>query len=471
MSFDEFASRLDLVAHEDGEEAVCFDSIGELDLQHDALFRIHRGIPELFRIHFAQPFVALDRTAIAADLIEELILFIIIVGVVFLTALAHLIQRRLGDEDVTFGDERLHIAIEEGEEQCPDVRTIDIGIRHDDDLVIAKLCDVEVFTDARTESGDHGTDGIGIQDTVEAGFFYIQDLAAQREDRLIAAVTAGLRRSACRVPFDDIDLCHLRVFFCAVSQLSRKAGDFERILAPDDDFKSDDYMSLAYDTENVIKGNFKGLNKESYGRYWHGYQVTLKPLMTIMDYSAIRILNYILFSLLIVVCSWLIYRKIGKAACGLFVLSLALINFPIVPLSLQFSTCFYLSFLSMIAVMVFPRLVEKDDNLYCTFFIIGGITSFMDFLTTPQLTLGLPMIVCLLMSNRKDKWKYVIYISIAWALGYGLIWASKWLVGYLLTGTNILADAMESAKLRTSDVYKGPGADGYRQYALEPRIL
>ena len=49
----------------------------------------------------------------------------------------------------------------------------------------------------------------------------------------------------------------------------------------------------------------------------------------------------------------------------------------------------------------------------------------------------------------------IIYISIAWALGYGLIWASKWLVGYLLTGTNILADAMESAKLRTSDVYKG----------------
>lgn len=221
------------------------------------------------------------------------------------------------------------------------------------------------------------------------------------------------------------------------------------------DYKSDDYMSLAYDTENVIKGDFKDLTKESYGRYWHGYQVTLKPLMTIMDYSAIRILNYVLFSLLIVVCSWLIYRKIGKTACGLFVLSLALINFPIVPLSLQFSTCFYLSFLSMIAVMVFPRLVEKDDNLYCTFFIIGGVTSFMDFLTTPQLTLGLPMIVCLLMSNRKDKWKYVIYISIAWALGYGLIWASKWLVGYLLTGTNILADAMESAKLRTSDVYKG----------------
>lgn len=49
----------------------------------------------------------------------------------------------------------------------------------------------------------------------------------------------------------------------------------------------------------------------------------------------------------------------------------------------------------------------------------------------------------------------VIAISIAWALGYGLLWASKWMIGYLLTGNNILADAMQSAELRTSNQYKG----------------
>ena len=100
-------------------------------------------------------------------------------------------------------------------------------------------------------------------------------------------------------------------------------------------------------------------------------------------------------------------------------------------------------------------LTKSDANILGTFFIIGGITSYLDFLTTPQLTLGLPLIVYMLTKHPKDTWKIVIAISIAWALGYGLLWASKWMIGYLLTGNNILADAMQSAELRTSNQYKG----------------
>ncbi len=221
------------------------------------------------------------------------------------------------------------------------------------------------------------------------------------------------------------------------------------------DYKSANFMNLAYDTENVAKGNLNGLERESYGRYWHGYQVTLKPLLTVMDYSGIRVLNYFVFAALLVTCSVLMWRKVGKGACLLLLASLLLVNFPIVPLSFQFSTCFLIALAGMIAFLKYPNLREKDDNLYCAFFVIGGITAFMDFLTTPQLTLGLPMLVCLLTSRSDKKWKYVIAICVVWALGYGLVWASKWLIGYLLTGTNILADAMESAKLRTSDSYKG----------------
>lgn len=57
--------------------------------------------------------------------------------------------------------------------------------------------------------------------------------------------------------------------------------------------------------------------------------------------------------------------------------------------------------------------------------------------------------------GKKCKWKLVIYVSFIWALGYGLLWASKWGIGYLLTGNDILASAREAVELRTSDVYKG----------------
>lgn len=109
----------------------------------------------------------------------------------------------------------------------------------------------------------------------------------------------------------------------------------------------------------------------------------------------------------------------------------------------------------MILLIKCPILTKSNSNIFCSFFVIGGITSYLDFLTTPQLTLGLPLIVFMLTKRPKNTWKIVIAVSIAWALGYGLLWASKWMVGYLLTGNNIIADAMQSAELRTSNQYKG----------------
>ena len=67
--FDELPARLDDVAHEDGEHAVGFDGVVfvEVHLQHLAFVRVHRGLVELLRVHFAEPFEALDGEAAFAD--------------------------------------------------------------------------------------------------------------------------------------------------------------------------------------------------------------------------------------------------------------------------------------------------------------------------------------------------------------------------------------------------------------------
>ena len=52
-------------------------------------------------------------------------------------AALHLVERRLGDEDVAAVDQFAHLPEEEGEQQGADVRAVDVGIRHDDDLVVA----------------------------------------------------------------------------------------------------------------------------------------------------------------------------------------------------------------------------------------------------------------------------------------------------------------------------------------------
>ena len=216
--------------------------------------------------------------------------------------------------------------------------------------------------------------------------------------------------------------------------------------------------------DNILQlhnGEIDKVPRESYGRYWQGYQVTLRPLLCFLNIHGIRLLNFLLLFILAIWCSVLLAKKVGSAVAWIFVASLLLINFPMVPYSMQFSTCFYLMFIGMIAVMTSPILTTGIDNIVATFFAIGGITVFLDFLTTPQLTLGFPLVVMLLMKslNKGDEkyklWQLVIIASMAWAFGYALLWASKWIIAYLLTGNNILADAMESAKLRSSNQYKG----------------
>ena len=49
--------------------------------------------------------------------------------------------------------------------------------------------------------------------------------------------------------------------------------------------------------------------KITYPRYWHGYHVLLKPLLSLMDYRYIRILNAIVQVTLVVFVVWLLIRR------------------------------------------------------------------------------------------------------------------------------------------------------------------
>ncbi len=192
-----------------------------------------------------------------------------------------------------------------------------------------------------------------------------------------------------------------------------------------------------------------------YGRYWHGYQILLRPLLVVFDYAQIRILNYTLFAFLISICFMQICRKISKGVAVIFLSSLLVINFPIIPMSMQFSNCFYMLLIATIAVLKFPVLTKNRTNLLCTFFAIGAATSYFDLLTTPVLTLGFPMIAYLLANEKKNKLKEVVIISIIWGVGYGLMWASKWGICYAITGDSILDNALGSVKLRSSQSLNG----------------
>ncbi len=106
-------------------------------------------------------------------------------------------------------------------------------------------------------------------------------------------------------------------------------------------------------------GDFGG--RYSYGRYWHGYQVILRPLLLALSYPEIRYFNMLMFLGLCTCVVLLVYQRIGMGSVVAFTLAMTLGGFIVVPMSLQFSAVTYLSSLGVIAVLALDerRLFKK----------------------------------------------------------------------------------------------------------------
>lgn len=198
------------------------------------------------------------------------------------------------------------------------------------------------------------------------------------------------------------------------------------------------------------KGRQAATEHDEYSRYWHGYQIILRPLLCIFNYKQIRIINYIIFTSLFSIVIILLYRNAGKVASLSFLAAMFATNIFIIPLALQFSTCFYIAFLSMIVLLSRPDITKDKNKSAVTFFTIGAVTSFMDFLTTPILTLGLPLAAAGMTDNKgkNTSIRNITANSIAWFGGYASLWASKWIVASIVTGENMVAGALANAQYR-----------------------
>ena len=98
-----------------------------------------------------------------------------------------------------------HVTEEQREQQSCDVLAVHVGIRHDDDLAVAQLRQIEILTNSGAESGDQGANRIRAQGAVQASLFHVQNLASDRQNCLVFGVASADGRTACGVTLDDED--------------------------------------------------------------------------------------------------------------------------------------------------------------------------------------------------------------------------------------------------------------------------
>ena len=191
----------------------------------------------------------------------------------------------------------------------------------------------------------------------------------------------------------------------------------------------------------------------SYSRYWHGYQLFLKPLLLFCNYQEIRYINMYIQILMIAFVIAVIWKKNMKLYVVPYLVMICSLMPVSVALSLQFSAIFYLMNIAIIVLLIWFDAIEAGGNTSVFFLSVGMATSFFDLLTYPLAAFGIPLIVYFMLNKKTtllDDALKIIQYGFIWVIGYGGMWAGKWIVGSLLLRKNIINDAVMAILNRTS---------------------
>lgn len=228
-----------------------------------------------------------------------------------------------------------------------------------------------------------------------------------------------------------------------------KAEVFQKFFAFDVDFPEEYYSNPL----------LRALNMNGYGRYWHGYDIVLRPLLTFFNYGQLRWLCVITFGVLTVVLAYLMYKTLGVGITIAFGVALTLCKFPIIAYCMQFMNMTVLTMLSMIFLLGYWLPKEADnikrshlDNFYIYIFILASLTIFFDLLTTPILPIGLSVLVIMEYMHSKYKYSFDLMVLLkgmfVWLLGCISCWLAKWCLNAIFLNSAILSEAYNQIVLR-----------------------
>lgn len=207
-----------------------------------------------------------------------------------------------------------------------------------------------------------------------------------------------------------------------------------------------------------LRGNFEGLQEYDYSRYWHGYQLFLRPLLTVLDYRGIITLNIVVLNGLMLVLTIVLWRVLGKKMACCFALSMLAILAPYAPACLQFTDCLFIAYVASLFILSTRDWIGRDFmRAALLFFVVGAATSYFDFLTIPSLTLCIPLTVWLALQIQRHTASApkVGILAASWFSGYVYMWVGKWILTCLLTTNNILAVVHDQIMLRSADIHHG----------------
>lgn len=206
---------------------------------------------------------------------------------------------------------------------------------------------------------------------------------------------------------------------------------------------------------NYIMGEYnEEMDRE---QYWMGITVLERIMFYFCDYSNIRLFLIFLFLTLITGVLLLLYEKIGVTGAISFISGLLAVNAWVVMFSPCFAITFILAFISMILYLCF---YEKWKHKYTVIMVIGVLTAYFDWMSTPLITYGFVIVVIIMLEEKNNiTFRKGLFLIISngffWTLGYTGMIISKWVVGSIIMKDNYFTMGIARTLAGTSVTIEG----------------
>ncbi|MCE5189984.1 MAG: hypothetical protein LLF75_12505 [Eubacteriales bacterium] len=190
-----------------------------------------------------------------------------------------------------------------------------------------------------------------------------------------------------------------------------------------------------------------------YVRYWHGFRTYVRAMLSCMDYDSMR--TFIMWGFFLLMSGsalTIAFQTRSAWPPMLFVASVLFVNPVVASAMFQYSICFLLAFLGVLAV---PRWQKKPERIPIDFMLLGMLTMYFDFYTTPLLTFCIPLLaywICRVYSSRSPSAKSMLLDTLkyfcVWFAAYILMWVTKLALTTAFTDQNAFLSAFQSAQER-----------------------
>lgn len=190
--------------------------------------------------------------------------------------------------------------------------------------------------------------------------------------------------------------------------------------------------------QNPVNALYQGINAENpqtepYARYWMGFRVLMRAALCVLNYYQIKRYAAFLFFLLFICVAFSLERRLNLKYAVAFAVSILLVRPYVISNSIQFSCCFFIALLAMLAV---PWLKNHRQYELLFFMELGMLTMYFDFYTTPIITFAYPMIYLYLLrlkDGEKMSIKNVFKCFAAWIIAWLMMWIVRLGLVSLLT--------------------------------------